>query len=160
MQPGAHGEGRSLGAPGDAAEGGEGSQQYLHERGTIISFKEEFLAGGVPAAQISGPMFCFNCSQIFFNNPEAAVMWVRCVRAENKDTGSLYSLRPVEKFPSYQSAWLAPARLLLLCISHQLLTVILCILSCRLALGNLEKMVIKCWVASAKSSKAVRGTDG
>lgn len=33
-------------------------------------------------------------------------------------------------------------------------------LSCRLALGSLEKMVIKRWVASAKSSKAVTGTDG
>lgn len=87
-------------------------------------------------------------------------MWVRCVRAENKDTGSLYALRLEEKFPSYHSTWLAPAGLLLLCISHQLLTVILCILSCRLALGNLAKMVIKHWVASAKSSKAVTGTDG
>lgn len=47
-------------------------------------------------------------------------MWVRCVRAENKDTGSLYALRLVEKFPSYQSTWQAPAGLLFLCISHQL----------------------------------------
>ena len=32
-----------------------------------------------------------------------------------------------------------------LCSSCQMLTVILYILSCRLALGNLAKMVIKCW---------------
>lgn len=87
-------------------------------------------------------------------------MWVRCVRAENKDIGSLYALRLVEKFPSYQSTWQAPAWLLFLCISHQLLTDILCILSCRLALDNLNKMVIKRWVASTKSSKAVTGIDG
>lgn len=64
--------------------GRERLPRCLRERDTIVSFKEEFLAGGVPAAQIPGPMLCFNRSQILLNNPEAAGMCFRCVRAENK----------------------------------------------------------------------------
>lgn len=70
MQPGA-GSGSAgrrqaaeFGSPGDAAGGGKGSH-HASVRGTL-SFKEEFLARGVPAAQIPGPVFCFNRSQIFF----------------------------------------------------------------------------------------------
>lgn len=51
------------------------------------------------------------------------------------------------KFPLFSLERLAgSSRAAGLCSSHQLLAIILYILSCRLALGNLAKMVIKCWV--------------
>lgn len=91
--------------------GREGLPHNAYVRGTLLfNLKRSFWLG---AAQIPGPMLCFNQSQIFFNNPKAAGMWVRCVRAENKGTDTLSALRFVENFPSScRIAWLAPAGLL------------------------------------------------
>lgn len=51
------------------------------------------------------------------------------------------------KFPFFLLEHLGgSSRALVLCRSSHLLSVILYILSCKLALGSLAKMVIKCWV--------------